>query len=426
MGRGDTVQTSDTLKVLVVNDEPASLLALTSLLDQWAHELQYTVIAARSGEEALRQVLLHDFSVILLDVNMPGMDGFETADAIRQHPRSSAVPILFITAYQADEIGRLKAYQRGAADFLFTPIIPQILRAKLSVFVSLGQKNEELRRQTAELGERTSELAAINEQLTREMDERHAAERASEAKDEFLAMLGHELRNPLSAISSAAALLGMPTVNEDIVGRAQLIIRRQTRQLTSIVNDLLDMSRAMSGKIQLARRPLDIAELISTCLDSFRTAGSTAAHSVTHELASCWVDGDPARLTQIASNLLDNAIKYTPAGGNIGVRVVHDGNDVVLTVKDDGIGIEADLLPRIFDVFVQGASSIDRREGGLGIGLSLAHRLAELHGGAIDAGSAGSGCGSTFTVRLPAIQPPGARPEAGAAQHAVSRRAHQA
>jgi signal transduction histidine kinase len=397
------VRARDTLKVLVVNDEPASLMALTSLLDQWAEELHYTVITARSGEEALRQVLLHDLSVILLDVNMPGMGGFETADAIRLHPRSAGIPIIFVTAYHADEIGRLKAYQRGAADFLFTPIIPQILRAKISVFIALGQKNEELRRQAAELGARTLELASINEQLTREMDERHAAERASEAKDEFLAMLGHELRNPLSAISSAATLLGMPVVNDDIIGRAQQIIHRQTRQLTSIVNDLLDMSRAMSGKIQLARRSLDMAELIGTCLDSFQTAGHSAAHCVTHELESTSVDGDPARLTQIVSSLLDNALKYTPAGGNIRISVAKDENEAILTVTDDGIGIEADLLPRIFDVFVQGNSTIDRREGGLGIGLSLAQRLVELHGGTIEAISAGNGRGSTFTVRLPSI-----------------------
>lgn len=193
------VQTSDKLKVLVVNDEPASLLALISLLDQWADELHYTVISARSGQDALRQVLLHDFAVILLDVNMPGMDGFETAELIRQRSHSADVPILFVTAYQADELGRLKAYQQGAADFMFTPVIPQILRAKVSVFIALRQRNGELRRQTAELDRHTQELATTNERLTREMEERVEVERASIAKDEFLAMLGHELRNPLSA-----------------------------------------------------------------------------------------------------------------------------------------------------------------------------------------------------------------------------------
>lgn len=406
------MQPSDTLKVLVVNDEPASLLALTSLLDKWADELQYTVVSARSGQEALRHVLRHDFAVILLDVNMPGMNGFETADLIHAHPRRAGVPIIFVTAYQADEIGRLQAYQRGAADFMFTPVIPQILRAKVSVFLALAKKNEELRRQTAQLSERTQDLAAINEQLTREMEERHAVERQSDAKDEFLAMLGHELRNPLSAISSAAALLGLPVVEADILDRARLIIQRQSRQLTAIVNDLLDMSRAMSGKITLARAPLDAAELIAACLDKLDAAGRTGAHRITRALAACRVDGDAARLAQIASNLLDNALKYTPAGGNIHVSLAQDEDDVVLIIRDEGVGIPADLMPSIFEVFVQGAGTIDRRAGGLGIGLPLARCLAELHGGAIEAESGGTGRGSVFTVRLPAVQAPGAPPEA--------------
>jgi two-component system, sensor histidine kinase len=396
------VQTSDTLKVLVVNDEPASLLALTSLLEQWTEALQYTVISASSGQEALRHVLRHDFAVILLDVNMPGMNGFETADLIREHPRCAGVPIIFVTAYQADEIGHLKAYQRGAADFMFNPVIPQILRAKVSVFLTLARKNDELRRQTEQFSERTLELATINDRLTREMHERLTVERQSDAKDEFLAMLGHELRNPLSAISSAATLIGLPTVDAGIVERARQIIQRQSQSLTSIVNDLLDMSRAMSGKITLTRRPVDVAELVAACLDGFQAAGRTSGHRVTHALASCQVDGDAARLTQIVANLLDNALKYTPAGGRIHVSVVREDQDLVLSIQDEGIGIPADLMPNMFEVFVQGASTIDRRTGGLGIGLPLARCLAELHGGAIDAASEGAGRGSTFTVRLPA------------------------
>jgi signal transduction histidine kinase len=401
------VQTSDTLKVLVVNDEPASLLALTSLLNQWAEELRYTIVTARSGPEALRRVLLNDFAVILLDVNMPGMDGFETADLIRQRVRSADVPIIFVTAYQADEIGRLKAYERGAADLMFTPVIPQILRAKLSIFIALGQRNEELRRQSVELDRHTQELASSNERLMREIEGRLEVERASEAKDEFLAMLGHELRNPLSAISSATALLGLPSVDTKVVERAQQIIRRQTAQLTDLVSALLEMSRAMSGKITLERRPLDLAALIRRCLEDFGSSGRSVKHQVRDDIMPCWVDGDAARLTQIASNLLDNALKYTPAGGNIRVSLIRHETEARFTIRDEGAGIPADLLPRIFEVFVQGTNSIDRRNGGLGIGLSLAQRLAELHGGTIEADSEGHGHGSTFTLRLPAIESSG-------------------
>jgi signal transduction histidine kinase len=414
------VPKNDKPKILVVNDDPASLLALTSLLDQWADETNYAVIAARSGQEALRQVLLHDFAVILLDVNMPGMDGFETAEAIHQRARSADIPIIFVTAFLADEIDRLKAYQRGAVDFLFTPVIPQMLRAKVSVFVALANKNDQLRRQADKLTQRTAELTATNKRLMREMEERRDAERKSHAKDEFLAMLGHELRNPLSAISSAASLLGLPGAGAETVGRARLIIQRQSQHLSRIVDDLLDLSRAMSGKILLARRAVDFSQLVSSCLDTFRATGRTASYRLNTNLAAGWVDGDPTRLEQIASNLIDNALKYTPAGGSIDISIGADGEDIVLTVRDSGVGIAPELLPQVFDVFVQGSISLDRAQGGLGIGLSLVRRLVELHGGSVSAHSAGAGSGSTFMIRLPRTEPDNAgaarMPQAAAAK----------
>ncbi len=397
--------TTDKPKILVVNDDAASLLALTSLLDQWAKETGYTVLSARSGQEALRQVLLHDFAVIILDVNMPGMDGFETAEAIHQRARSADIPIIFVTAFLADEIDRLKAYQRGAADFLFTPVIPQILHAKVSVFVVLANKNEQLRRQAEKLSQHTLELTATNERLMREIEDRQAAERKSHAKDEFLAMLGHELRNPLSAISSAAALIDMPGAGPEMAGRARQIIGRQSQHLSRIVDDLLDLSRAMSGKILLSRRPVDMARLVGACLDTFRATGRTAGYRINVDLAPNWVDGDPTRLEQIATNLIDNALKYTPAGGTIDIGLAAEDEDVLLTVSDTGVGIAPDLLPHVFDVFVQGSISLDRAQGGLGIGLSLVRRLVELHGGSVSVASGGGGAGSSFTIRLPRAEP---------------------
>ena len=395
----------DKPKILVVNDDPGSLLALTSLLDQWAEESGYEVIAARSGQQALRQVLLHDFAVILLDVNMPGMDGFETAEAIHQRARSADIPIIFVTAFLADEIDRLKAYQRGAADFLFTPVIPQILHAKVQVFVALATKNEELKRQAHKLSQRTTELTATNKRLTREMEERQAAERKSHAKDEFLAMLGHELRNPLSAISSAAALIGLPGAGADTVGRAKQIIQRQSQHLSRIVDDLLDLSRAMSGKILLARKPVEVSALVSACLDTFKATGRTSNYLLDMDMAPGWVDGDPTRLEQIATNLIDNALKYTPPGGAIRIAVQQDGGEIVLTVSDSGVGIAQDLLPHVFDVFVQASTTLDRSQGGLGIGLALVRRLVELHGGSVSAESPGAGSGSSFKIRLPSAVP---------------------
>jgi signal transduction histidine kinase len=411
--RRDTVPTLDKPKILVVNDDANSLFALTSLLGQWAEQESYEVLGARSGQEALRQVLMHDFAVILLDVNMPGMDGFETAEAIHARARSADIPIIFITAFLADELDRLKAYQHGAVDFLFTPVIPQVLYAKVSVFVALAMKNEELKQQARQLSQRTTELTASNQRLRREIEDRQVAERQNHAKDEFLAMLGHELRNPLSAISSAASLIGLPGVSVDGVQRAKKIIQRQSQHLGRIVDDLLDLSRAMSGKILLNRAPLDMAALVAGTLETFRTTGRSSDYDLVQDLAAGWVDGDATRLEQVASNLIDNALKYTPAGGRIEVRTWTENDDVVLCVSDNGVGIAADLLPQVFDVFVQGTNTLDRSQGGLGIGLSLVRRLAELHGGEVLADSKGPGAGSTFTMRLPrvehhvAIQAPG-------------------
>ena len=393
-------------KILVVNDDANSLFALTSLLGLWAEQESYEVLSARTGQEALRQVLLHDFAVILLDVNMPGMDGFETAEAIHARARSADIPIIFITAFLADELDRLKAYQHGAVDFLFTPVIPQILYAKISVFVALASKNEELKKQARELSSRSAELTASNKRLRREIEERQVAQRENHAKDEFLAMLGHELRNPLSAISSAAALIGLPGVSVDGVQRAKKIIERQSQHLGRIVDDLLDLSRAMSGKILLDRAPVDLAALVAGTLETFRATGRSNGYDLAHDLAGGWVEGDATRLEQIASNLIDNALKYTPSGGRIEVRTWTENGEVVLTVRDNGVGIAAELLPHVFDVFVQGSSTLDRSQGGLGIGLSLVRRLAELHGGDIEADSKGPGAGSVFILRLPRIEAP--------------------
>ncbi|MTV37102.1 response regulator [Duganella radicis] len=394
----------DTPKILVVNDDANSLFALTSLLAQWAGQEGYEVLAARSGQDALRQVLMHDFAVILLDVNMPGMDGFETAAAIHERARSADIPIIFITAFLADELDRLKAYQHGAVDFLFTPVIPQILYAKISVFVTLAMKNEELKKQARQLSQRTTELTATNQRLTREIAERQTVERQNHAKDEFLAMLGHELRNPLSAISSAASLIGLPGVSLDGVQRAKKIIQRQSQHLGRIVDDLLDLSRAMSGKILLNRAPLDLATLVGQALETYRATGRSTDYELDQDLEPGWVEGDSTRLEQITSNLIDNALKYTQPGGRIEVRTWTENDDVVLTVRDTGVGIAAELLPHVFDVFVQGSSTLDRSQGGLGIGLSLVRRLAELHGGSIAAESAGANRGSTFTLRLPRVE----------------------
>ena len=242
--------------------------------------------------------------------------------------------------------------------------------------------------------------------LERERAARAEAEAANHARDEFLAMLSHELRNPLSAIANAAQVMLMPEREPTFPERAAEIIRRQARHLGRLIEDLLDVARATSGKIVLVRERLDLAELVQRSLAAFRGSGRLAQHEVTENLVPVWVEADPVRLSQVIDNLLVNAIKFTPPGGRIEVQTARHDDDAVLHVRDSGIGIAAELLPRVFDLFTQGPRSLDRAQGGLGIGLTLAHRLVLAHGGRIEAASEGLSKGCAFTVRLPRVESP--------------------
>jgi signal transduction histidine kinase/CheY-like chemotaxis protein len=241
-------------------------------------------------------------------------------------------------------------------------------------------------------------------QLTeRALAARREAEAASRAKDEFLTMLSHELRNPLGAISAAADVLDTANADSATAGEARAIIGRQTRNLAHMMNDLLDVGRVIAGKILLARQPVNVAAVVQRVRETLALTGEAKEHSVRLELQDAWVDGDAVRIEQVVTNLLTNAVKYTPRDGAIQVDVHQEGDSAVLVVQDAGIGIPPALLPRIFDLFVQGERPLHRPAGGLGIGLTLVRRLVELHGGSVGAES--SSHGSRFTVRLPAIAP---------------------
>jgi signal transduction histidine kinase len=262
-------------------------------------------------------------------------------------------------------------------------------------------------REIRDVAESLRAAAAEREELLRrERDARAAAEGANRAKDEFLAMLGHELRNPLGAIANAARILEHPRTDAEAAGRAREIISRQTDHLSRLTDDLLDAGRAVMGKISLQRQPLELAALTAASLATLKSAGRTANHRVVQNLEPVWVDGDPIRLEQILANLVVNAAKFTPLPGTIRVSVRRENGEAVLRVADDGIGMAADLAARAFDLFVQGERGLDRTMGGLGIGLTLVRRLAEMHGGSAAAASDGAGKGSQITVRLPAIEPP--------------------
>jgi PAS domain S-box-containing protein len=243
-----------------------------------------------------------------------------------------------------------------------------------------------------------SDLAGIfleNAQLYRE-----AAE-ANRAKDEFLATLSHELRNPLGAIANAVAALDRRGGGDEGTTRLHQIIHRQTHHLTRLVDDLLDVARATAGKVALNRQPLDLSEVAGGCVRSLRASGRTRRHRMMFRAESVIVNADSTRLAQVITNMLDNAVKFTPSGGTIDVDVLREGQEAVLRVSDTGIGIAPEMLSRVFELFAQVEQPMDRSGGGLGIGLTLSRRLVEMHGGSIAATSEGHGRGAQFTVRLP-------------------------
>jgi len=263
-----------------------------------------------------------------------------------------------------------------------------------------------------------SQASGVKSESAREsllQGEYHArlrAEAESMAKDQFLAMLGHELRNPLAAISGALALSERHGHGTAAAAEARAVIQRQSWHLSRLVDDLLDVSRMVGGKIRLETRPIELSKKAMFCLESLRVTGRTTGYKVKFTAEPVWIEGDPTRLEQIINNLLVNALKFTPAGGVVALTVSSAESEAVLTVKDSGVGISPELLPRIFDLFVQGATSLDRAQGGMGIGLALVRQLVSLHGGTISAESAGPGQGSTFMIRLPRIAAPAVLPAA--------------
>ncbi len=249
------------------------------------------------------------------------------------------------------------------------------------------------------------------------------AQRESRSKDEFLAMLAHELRNPLGAIQGAVHALALLNQTEPMALRATGIIKRQVTHMARLVDDLLDVGRAVTGKIVLKRAPVNLAEAVKASVNAIASGNPNNPGRIDLVSEPVWVSGDTVRLEQIVGNLISNALKFTRGDGIVSVFVGREGDDAVLRIADHGIGIPADMLPKIFDLFVQAHHTIDRTRGGLGIGLTLVRRLAELHGGSVHAESAGDGHGSTFTVRLPTVAAPAVpRDGAGDGQSALDRK----
>ena len=582
--KGD--EQEEPVNILIVDDLPEKLLVFGTVLE----DLGQNLVFVRSGKDALREVLQREFAVILLDVNMPDLDGFETAELIRNYQRSAHTPIIFITSY-ADEMQTARGYSLGAVDYILSPVVPEVLRSKVRVFVSLFAMQRQVRRQAddraavmaaeaarkaAEQNDRRSaflshasrvlsssldvavgvkqlaelvvpqlaplaivlladenglldsalvaaawpgnpsdsaeepellevpagelapllqsalrravmdarraslqvpaslplsaasfgfadardpglplrsvlavpllagervlgallaaepasaaagldwqaledlagraatafENARLYRSLQTEIVERRAAQAklqaANQRKDEFLAMLSHELRNPLAPIRAALEVVRRVAVPDPKFTWAAEIMHRQLRQMTRLIEELLDVARISQNKIVLARERVDLNAVIAQSVETAQPFVDEREQALSVVLPGepVWLQGDFARLTQIVSNLLHNASKYSGKGTRIELRSSVDENGAVIAVRDHGMGIDAELLPRIFDLFAQGARGLDRAQGGLGVGLTLAMRLAQLHGGRIEAFSEGADRGSEFKVHLPCL-----------------------
>lgn len=372
---------NDPIKFLLVDDLEENLLALKALLKRDGLDFH----TARSGEEALELMLAHDYALALLDVQMPGMDGFELAEFMRANERSRHIPIIFVTAGTSDASRRFRGYEAGAVDFIQKPIEADVLKSKANVFLDLYDQKRQIAAQRDELAVLTNALQTADQQ-----------------KNRFLAVLGHELRNPIMVLSSGLNILerGNSRVGPEQV-HAEM--KQNIRHVTRLIDDLLDITRIEQGKISLKRENVHLEEVMNFALGMVRPTIDAADHTLHVDISPgpITLNADPARLTQIFSNLVGNAARYTPQGGEIRVVVRTEGSSAVIEISDNGIGIAPDAQGRIFEIFEQVNTDGNVVKDGLGIGLALVKQLVELHGGQIILQRSAPDEGSCFEVRLP-------------------------
>jgi signal transduction histidine kinase len=374
---------SDPVHFLLVDDLKENLLSLEAVLRREG----LVFIKARSGPEALEALLQYEVALAIVDVQMPEMDGFELAELMRGNERTGRVPIIFLTAGTADRQRRFRGYEAGAVDFLHKPIEPDILRSKAQVFYELYLQRRQIARQRDEL-----KTYAV------------ALEEADRRKDEFLAVLAHELRNPLTPIRYGLDMMRL-SPDKQMPAELQTMMDRQLTHLVRLIDDLLDVSRVSRGKIDLRKESLALQAALQGAIEASRPLIESHRHTLHLDIPEVPLPlyADLTRISQVISNLLNNAAKYTPDGGEIRLAARQENNEAVVTVTDNGVGIPQDMQNRVFDLFTQVEGGIKRSRGGLGIGLALAKQLVELHHGSLAVFSEGEGRGSTFEVRLPLL-----------------------
>jgi len=405
------------VNILMIDDRPENLLALEAILDDQG----YNLVRAYSGSEALRHLLNRDFAVILLDAQMPVMDGFETATLIREREKTQHIPIIFMTAINRTEQHIFKGYAVGAVDYLFKPLVPEILKAKVAFFVESFRMTQEIQRQAqeieamnAELQRQLREVQRLNlkmesanrqlqessQRLKSALDRAQAAERA---KDTLLSNVTHEMRTPLSSIIGFSNLVLQRDITEDKNREFVSAINGEARRLTDLVNNFLDLQKLEAGHHNFHFGLVDLAELARDVVSKQHV--DDRRHTIRMAFdAVPPVYADSERIRQVMVNLLSNAIKYSPDGGEIVLALQYDGREVCFSVQDQGVGIPSEELGHLFERFHRGQTAEQMRLRGTGLGLALCKELIEGHRGRIWAESAGQHQGSTFSFALLAVQ----------------------
>jgi signal transduction histidine kinase len=403
------------INILLVDDNLANLLSLETILQAPDRHL----VRASSGDEALKFLLNTDAAVILLDVQMPDMDGLETAALIRGRDRTRDIPIIFLTAHgSAGPTYINQSYALGAVDYIIKPIDPEALKSKVAVFVELYRKTQQIKLLCADLQRHSADLEkeiAVRKRaekeradmLSREQAARAEAEEANRLKDEFLATVSHELCAPLTAMLGWVMLVRGGRLDEESKERALETVERNARTQKKLIDDLLDVSSLGAGNFSLDIQPTDIFYIINSAVECVRPEAEAKGVRLQKNLDPTphMFPIDPSRFQQVIWNLTQNAIKFTPAGGLVEIRLRYPGGQAEIVVIDTGIGIAPEFLPFVFDRFRQANGSITRMHGGLGLGLAIVQSLVEMHGGKIGVESPGEGKGSTFKITLPSPFP---------------------
>jgi len=399
-------------RILIVDDDPSLLKALPEAVRLRLKNV--AVDTCDSAAEALGKIGSTDYDAIVADIKMPGMDGLALLAEIRTLRPDT--PTVLITGHGHDDLAVL-ALRGGAYDFVQKPIDRDYIVGSLTRAIEERERRRRVEEQQVFLGQHAELLEKIVEERTRELRE------ANRLKDQFMAMLSHELRSPLGAIRMWASLLRSGKLDAERTARAIEAIERSAITQGQLVEDLLDVSRITAGKLVLDARPIDLAAVAEAAVDAVRTDAEAKQVRLEQvfELGEGRIQGDPARLQQVVWNLLANAVKFSPRGGRVLLRLARADGQAIISVRDEGEGIAPEFLPHIFEPFRQADGTSTRAYGGLGLGLAIVHDVVELHRGTIEVESKGKGQGATFTVKLPLVGAPSEAARGVARQPALPR-----